>query len=219
MTNPPRPHGVRHGARGQARREEIVRAAMEVIAERGYRGASLAAVAEKVGLTQQGLLHYFPSKEDLLIAVLTMRDEWDRGDRVAGGDPMTVAQTVGVVEANAHRPAIIRTFSALLGESVTEDHPAETYFRERYRRVRREMVATLRERWGDRLPSGLTPEEAAPLAVAIMDGLQYQWLHDPESIDMPASFRDFLRLLDPASFNDAAPYNDPGAPDEPGSAA
>lgn len=198
MTNPPRSHGVRHGARGQARREEIVRAAMEVIAERGYRGASLAAVAEKVGLTQQGLLHYFPSKEDLLIAVLTMRDEWDRGDRVAGGDPMTVAQTVGVVEANAHRPAIIRTFSALLGESVTEDHPAETYFRERYRRVRREMVATLRDQWGDRLPSGLTPEAAAPLVVAIMDGLQYQWLHDPESIDMPASFRDFLRLIDPS---------------------
>jgi AcrR family transcriptional regulator len=197
MTNPPRPHGVRHGARGQARREEIVRAAMEVIAERGYRGASLAAVAEKVGLTQQGLLHYFPSKEDLLIAVLTMRDEWDRGDRVTDEEPMTVAQTVGVVEANAHRPAIIRTFSALLGESVTEDHPAEPYFRERYRRVRRQMVATLRGQWGDRLPSGLTPEEAAPLVVAIMDGLQFQWLHEPESVDMPASFRAFLRLIDP----------------------
>ncbi|RRS02182.1 TetR/AcrR family transcriptional regulator [Glycomyces terrestris] len=197
MTNPPRPNGVRHGARGQARREEIVRAAMEVIAERGYRGASLAAVAEKVGLTQQGLLHYFPSKEDLLIAVLTMRDQWDRGDRVADGEPMSIEQTVGVVEANAHRPAIIRTFSALLGESVTEDHPAEPYFRERYARVRRQMAATLRGRWGDRLPSGLTPEEAAPLVVAIMDGLQYQWLHDPESIDMPASFRAFLRLVDP----------------------
>lgn len=198
MPNPPRPHGVRHGARGQARREEIVRAAMEVIAERGYRGASLAAVAEKVGLTQQGLLHYFPSKEDLLIAVLTMRDEWDRGDRVSSdGNPMTVAQTVGVVEANAHRSAIIRTFSALLGESVTEDHPAEPYFRERYRRVRGEMAATLRAQWGDRLPSGLTPEEAAPLVVAIMDGLQFQWLHDPEGVDMPASFRAFLRLIDP----------------------
>ncbi|GAA1674894.1 TetR/AcrR family transcriptional regulator [Glycomyces endophyticus] len=197
MTNPPRPNGVRHGARGQARREEIVRAAMEVIAERGYRGASLAAVAEKVGLTQQGLLHYFPSKEDLLIAVLTMRDEWDSGERVIGEEPMTIAQAVGVVEANAHRSAIVRTFSALLGESVTEDHPAGPYFRDRYRLVRRDMAITLRRRWGDRLPSGLTPEEAAPLLVAIMDGLQFQWLHEPEGVDMPASFRAFLRLIDP----------------------
>lgn len=28
-----------------------------------------------------------------------------------------------------------------------------------------------------------------------MDGLQYQWLLDPESVDMPGAFRDFLALL------------------------
>ena len=63
--------------RSEERRAEIVRAALEVIAERGYRGASLAAVAEKVGLTQQGLLHHFPTKEALLVAVLEERDQWD----------------------------------------------------------------------------------------------------------------------------------------------
>ncbi|THV43562.1 TetR/AcrR family transcriptional regulator [Glycomyces buryatensis] len=188
---------TQHGARGQIRREEIVLAAISVIAERGYRGASLAAVAEKVGLTQQGLLHYFPSKEALLIGVLQLRERWDTGGRDTLAEPLTVAQTAAVVEANAHRPAIVRTFSALLGESVTEDHPAGEFFRERYRRVRRSVAATLRQEWGDRLPSGLAPEEAAPLVIAIMDGLQFQWLHDPEAIDMPAAFRAFVSLLDP----------------------
>jgi hypothetical protein len=108
-----------------------------------------------------------------------------------------MAATIGVVEANAHRDAIVRTFSALLGESVTEEHPAADYFRQRYRRVRAGLTATLRQEWGDRLPSGLTPEEAAPLVIAIMDGLQFQWLHEPESFDMPAAFRAFVRLLDP----------------------
>jgi hypothetical protein len=28
-----------------------------------------------------------------------------------------------------------------------------------------------------------------------MDGLRYQWLPDPESVDMPGAFRDFLGLL------------------------
>ncbi|SDD23874.1 TetR/AcrR family transcriptional regulator [Glycomyces harbinensis] len=188
---------TQHGARGRARREEIVRAAIEVIAERGYRGASLAAVAEKVGLTQQGLLHYFPSKEDLLIGVLRFREQTDSGGRDTVAEPMTMADTEAVVEANANRIAIVRTFSALLGESVTEDHPAAEYFRDRYRLVRERLAATLRLEWGDRLPSGLTPEEAAPLVIAIMDGLQYQWLHEPETFDMPAAFRSFLRLLDP----------------------
>jgi hypothetical protein len=37
------------------------------------------------------------------------------------------------------------------------------------------------------------------LLVAVMDGLQYQWLLDPDSVDMPGAFRDFLVLLGEAA--------------------
>lgn len=177
--------------RSEERRAEIVRAALEVIAERGYRGASLAAVAERVGLTQQGLLHHFPTKEALLVAVLKERDQWDAVPDSAWRADLLVA----LVEYNAMRPGIIQTFSALLGESVTEGHPARDFFTRRYTDVRANMAGVLRAEYGERLPSGLTPERAAPLLVAVMDGLQYQWLLDPESVDMPAAFRDFLTLL------------------------
>ena len=177
--------------RSEERRAEIVRAALEVIAERGYRGASLAAVAERVGLTQQGLLHYFPTKDALLVAVLKDRDQWD----AVPATQWRVDLLASLVEYNAMRPGIIQTFSALLGESVTEGHPARRYFTERYRQVRESMAAVLRAEYGERLPNGLTPERTAPLLVAVMDGLQYQWLLDPESVDMPGTFRDFLALL------------------------
>ncbi|WP_026924066.1 TetR/AcrR family transcriptional regulator [Glycomyces arizonensis] len=189
-------NGVRHGARGRARREEILRAAIEVIAERGFRGSSIAAVAEKVGLTQQGLLHYFPTKDELLIAVLRQRDEWDTGDEPESvGRDWAMANLETLMEANAARPELIRTFSALLGESVTEDHPASAYFHDRYRGTREDMEAIVRREWGERLPSGLTAAEAAPLLVAVMDGLQFQWLHEPEAVDLAASFRAFVSLL------------------------
>ncbi|MFF3497878.1 TetR/AcrR family transcriptional regulator [Streptomyces sp. NPDC003247] len=177
--------------RSGERRAEIVRAALEVIAERGYRGASLAAVAERVGLTQQGLLHHFPTKDALLVAVLEERDQWD----AVPDTRWRVDLLVSLVEYNAMRPGIVQTFSALLGESVTEGHPARRYFTERYTEVRASMAAVLRTEYGDRLPNGLTPERTAPLLVAVMDGLQFQWLLDPESVDMPGAFRDFLRLL------------------------
>ncbi|WP_405873267.1 TetR/AcrR family transcriptional regulator [Streptomyces sp. NBC_00005] len=177
--------------RSEERRAEIVRAALEVIAERGYRGASLAAVAERVGLTQQGLLHHFPTKDALLVAVLEERDQWD----AVPDSQWRVDLLASLVEYNAMRPGIIQTFSALLGESVTEGHPARTYFTDRYRQVRESMAAVLRAEYGERLPNGLTPERTAPLLVAVMDGLQYQWLLDPESVDMPGAFRDFLALL------------------------
>ncbi|MFC0600919.1 TetR/AcrR family transcriptional regulator [Streptomyces palmae] len=184
------------GRRGEGRRAEIVRSALEVIAERGYRGATLSAVAERVGLTQQGLLHYFPTKEALLVAVLAERDQWDTGSARRGqGEPWPLDLLSALVEYNAMRPGIVQTFSALLGESVTDHHPAGEFFRRRYDRVRADMADTLRGEFGDRLPSGLTPEAVAPLLVAVLDGLQFQWLHDPERVDMPAVFRSFVALL------------------------
>jgi AcrR family transcriptional regulator len=178
--------------RSEERRTEIVRAALEVIAERGYRGASLAAVAERVGLTQQGLLHHFPTKDALLVAVLDQRDKWDA---IPDSECCRLDLLAALVEYNAMRPGIVQTFSALLGESVTEGHPAREFFTERYERARATMARALRAAYGDRLPSGLTPERTAPLLVAVMDGLQYQWLLDPRKTDMPGAFRDFLHLL------------------------
>ncbi|MCX4786569.1 MULTISPECIES: TetR/AcrR family transcriptional regulator [unclassified Streptomyces] len=193
-------------ARSTERRAEILRATLEVIAERGYRGASLSAVAERVGLSQQGLLHYFPTKEALLIAVLEDRDRWDTGGSPRSDGTWRTDLLGSLVEYNAMRPGIVQTFSALLGESVTEGHPAREFFTHRYTQVRASMAATLRAEYGERLPGGLTPERAAPLLVAIMDGLQYQWLLDPDSVDMPVAFQDFLALLRSA---------EPEAPENP----
>lgn len=182
---------ARRSTRGDERRAEILRAAFEVIAERGYRGATLSAVAERVGLTQQGLLHYFPTKEALLVAVLEKRDEWDAVPEAR----WRLDLLASLVEYNTMRSGIVQTFSALLGESVTEDHPARDFFTQRYARLRASMAQVLRAEFGEVLPGGLTPERAVPLLVAVMDGLQYQWLLDPEAVDMPGAFRDFLMLL------------------------
>ncbi|MFJ7159547.1 TetR/AcrR family transcriptional regulator [Streptomyces sp. NPDC101118] len=182
-------------ARSEERRGEILRAAVEVIAERGYRGASLGAVAERVGLTQQGVLHYFPTKEALLVAVLEERDRWDTGGGPRSADAWRLDLLASLVDYNAMRPGIVQTFSALLGESVTDEHPAREFFTRRYVQVREDMAAMLRAEFGPRLPSGLTPEQAAPLLTAVMDGLQFQWLLDPASVDMPAAFRSFVTLL------------------------
>ncbi|TWG02888.1 TetR family transcriptional regulator [Streptomyces brevispora] len=90
-------------------------------------------------------------------------------------------------------------------------HPAREFFTHHYTQVRASMAAMLRTEFGERLPGGLTPERAAPLLIATMDGLQYQWLLDPEAVDMPAAFQDFLRLLRP----DAAQTSRPESADAP----
>ncbi|MBM4796309.1 helix-turn-helix transcriptional regulator [Streptomyces sioyaensis] len=183
-------------ARRAERRETILQAAMELIAERGYRRTSLAAVAERAGLSQQGLLHHFPTKELLLVGVLEARDRWDLASAAAASGSRRTGTLAALVDYNATRPGIVRTYTVLSADSVTEDHPARAFFESRFRSVRASLAEALRAECGDTLPGGLTPERAAPLLVAVMDGLQLQWLLDPQEVDMPAAFRDFLALME-----------------------
>ncbi|MGO7983453.1 TetR/AcrR family transcriptional regulator, partial [Rhizobium johnstonii] len=56
------------------RRTQILDAAVDVFGKQGYRNGSLRDVADAVGLSIQGVLHHFPSKEELLLEVLGTGD-------------------------------------------------------------------------------------------------------------------------------------------------
>src|SRR5438105_11874583 len=58
------------GDKGTKRRDSIVDEATRLFAERGYEGASMADLAERVGLRKASLFHHFPSKDVLYAAVL-----------------------------------------------------------------------------------------------------------------------------------------------------
>ncbi len=55
----------------------ILRCAIEVFAESGYAGSSLANIADRAGLSKQNLLYYFSSKQALYLCVLDqILDQW-----------------------------------------------------------------------------------------------------------------------------------------------
>ncbi len=58
------------GAARLRRRTDIVRAAVEVFAERGYHAARMRDVAERAGVADGTLYLYFKGKEDLLVSIL-----------------------------------------------------------------------------------------------------------------------------------------------------
>ena len=67
-------------SRTEEKRDEIVRIASELFEQHGYDRCSMAALSEKVGGSKATLYGYFPSKEDLLRAVLQCQiaSEFDR---------------------------------------------------------------------------------------------------------------------------------------------
>jgi TetR/AcrR family transcriptional regulator len=57
-------------ARGVDTRERVLQVALSLFAERGYRGTSLRDIAKRIGIKAPSLLHHFPSKQQLYLAVL-----------------------------------------------------------------------------------------------------------------------------------------------------
>src|SRR5258707_12369559 len=51
------------------RREQIVEAAASVITEQGIQNLSLSEIEKKAGMSRGQLTYYFPTKEDILLAV------------------------------------------------------------------------------------------------------------------------------------------------------
>jgi TetR/AcrR family transcriptional regulator len=65
--------------RKKLRKDEILSEATRLFAERGYEGASMGDLAERVGLRKASLFHHFPSKDALYATVLEQLLEGVKG--------------------------------------------------------------------------------------------------------------------------------------------
>ncbi|WIX77805.1 TetR/AcrR family transcriptional regulator [Amycolatopsis carbonis] len=184
--------------KGRIRREDIISAAAVVYGEAGYHGSSLREIAKRVGISHAGLLYYFPTKEALLAAVLERRDAEDSEREQLTVPPglEVLRHFVALAEHNVRHPGIVDLYSRLAAEAVAPDHPAHEYFEEHYRQARESVIGSFRllATTGE-LREGVDPDFAALTFIALMDGLQVQWLTTPADVDLVGSLRFYLRTL------------------------
>lgn len=188
MVNPSAARAQRPREDTARKREEILKAALETFGRRGYKSGSLTEIADQVGMTHAGVLHHFGSKEQLLLDVLLYRDTSEvahlEGNRMPGGLDL-FRHLVETARRNAARPGIVQAFAVLSGDSVTDGHPAQEWFRARYAQLRNEVAEALRTACAeDDPPSDAAVSDAAASILAVMDGLQIQWLLDRDEVDL-----------------------------------
>lgn len=193
--------GTRRGsyATGDAARERILNAATAAFSERGYRGASLAEIGRSVGMTQQGVLYHFPTKVQLLRAVLDERDRrgmeaFPQTEELVGAGVLDAWDAT--VERNVKQYGLVRLAHVLSSEATGGDHPARDHVADHFEIGKERLLASFRAGVeSGELRSDLDYEIITRQVIAMSEGLENQWLIDPDGIDIVACFHDFTRTL------------------------
>lgn len=192
--------GYRPRVSTEQKRREILLAASEVFGKKGTSGATLEEIADKVGMTRAGLLHHFGSKKALLLAVIKFRDANDlealkRSHMPKGAD--LFRHLIDTVRLNVSRPSIVRTFITLSSESVTDGNPGRNYFAKRYDDLRGEIEDALIELAKEKKATIniAQAEQASSAIIGLMDGIQLQWLLEPQKVDLVESTEYGIRTI------------------------
>lgn len=195
-------------AKGIARQSEILEKALDVVARDGYSKATIKQIADAAGLSQNGLLHHFGSKEALFTEILRRRDDMELaklaptdGDGESGILPHVksvedlAAGITQLLRHNASVPGLVHLYTRLSNEATEPSHPSHLFFGQRYRTVRHNMCAAFEDLdAAGALPPPADPAILATLLIALIDGLQTQWTYD-DQIDIAEHIEYFLDLL------------------------
>lgn len=163
------------------RSRRILAAAVEVFGKSGFRDGSLLEVAEAAGMTVPGLLHYYPSKVDLLFATLAEWQQLQSEANAATGQDSVLDSGRAILARNMQQPGMMRLRVTLTAESTSPSHPAHERMVQRYREVEQFYLIKIQndaEQGFIEPPSD--PRHIARALVTLLDGLQLQMLLNPE---------------------------------------
>jgi AcrR family transcriptional regulator len=161
------------------RRQEFVDVATELFAEKGFEGTSIAAIADRLGLTKQALLHYFGSKEKLYGIVLEAISERAMLKLVEDQlDTMTPEERlitffVGYCENGLHDSTDVRLIVRELSDNGRRAEAAGRWYLKPFLQELAAMVQDT-SRWRN-----ATQEEALAVAYQVLGAISYFAISGP----------------------------------------
>jgi AcrR family transcriptional regulator len=165
----------------------LLDAASELIAERGWAGATLAGVGERAGFSRGLVTARFGSKEKLLAALVerivtrwSLRNVLPRTEGRPGLDAVVVM--LDAVREQAERDAsALSALYVLSFEAIGPSVELRDRMIEFHRGLRADIAELLRRGLRDgSIRAGTSVEAEAALIVASLRGIAYLWALDPE---------------------------------------
>jgi AcrR family transcriptional regulator len=180
-------------------RQQIVDTAIGRFARYGYRGTTIAAIAEDLGVTDSSVLHYFESKRAILEAALDSENQ-------AADAVLTAYLSRGGIEAllglaswgeymEAHAEST-SMYLLLTAEALATGSELGGRFDLRYRTLALRLTEALRAGIeAGEIKANVDAEHEALALIAFMDGVRLQWLLNKGAYPLDAHVRAYVAHL------------------------
>ncbi|MGV0804712.1 TetR/AcrR family transcriptional regulator [Mycolicibacterium setense] len=202
----------RYGGR-PSRRDELLRAAVELFATGGTRGTTLDAIAKQIGVSKAAIIHHFSTKEDLLREVGAISDVLS-ASAILSEEPSTGMEQLrslrswaSVVASDPGLANLDRLGVVMAVEAFDPDYPAREDRMVRYQTFRKGLadIVECGQRDGT-IRADANPGLVAAEVLAFMEGIGIQWHLDPVEVDIVGAYEGYFDRLD-AQLSPSSPDN------------
>jgi AcrR family transcriptional regulator len=176
-------------AQGREGRDELLAAALQVFARRGYRHAGVDEIAAAAGYSKGALYWHFSSKEDLLLALLEERIDAPMREMVALLESAPPERDMSLEASRAFARRLTTQRDAVLLEReywslAIRDPELRARYAERQTELRRALARALeaRARHLGTLDLPMPADDVARIVMSIIGGLAVEELIEPGSV-------------------------------------
>jgi AcrR family transcriptional regulator len=179
--------------RREARRDEIMKRAAQLIEKQGYSQTSVGDIAQHVGMSKPTIYHYFHSKEEILYSIHDTWTSWLLSEHEATcariDDPLEQLRElfVSFLEVTKERRAQVRVFFAHFDELKGD-------YRRRIEERRRELSDTMQSLIARSVSAGQLRDVDSRLAMLCISGI-FNWApywYRPRGGKSPRELADFV---------------------------
>ncbi len=189
-------------ARSERSTEALLDAAADLIAEGGLASMTFAAIGDRAGYSRGLVTARFGSKAGLVDALIRrvfglLRNAeavpLARGGR---GLDALVGLIRAISELTATNPRDVRALMALMFEAPGADPELRRRMSQFHEAMRVDIAHALRRGIDDgSVRSDVDPDVGAYFVVALVRGVDYQWLLDPGSVELATAYARLVGLL------------------------
>lgn len=184
----------------EARRKQIIDAALQTIAEHGYTQTSFAEIAKSLGITKGLIAYHFNGKHDLITSAIHtilnrqgafIKERVDAQERAS--DKLCVYIESSFEYIGQNRPHFVALVD--LWGSFTSTEEKEAFSQTAYDPCRAHLKKIFRTGHEQKEFVKFDEHTMASIVQGAIDGIMLQWVFDPKAVDLNESTKELSGIF------------------------